>query len=166
MSITKEHQLIYIGKLFTQWPFPEDKWTFSTETLGAISNDADHHVITVDEWRKSRNSYLERHNRTFDQNQLPRVGAVCLAHITSENKWVEIEVVANRDGYVLGWCVNEKCGYHGNEASDFKPLPTERDKAITHLESLVSNYGEDDDKTLGYISSEIARRIYDAGYHK
>ena len=111
------------------------------------------------------NVYITKQDNSWhERGELPPVGAVCEAHITSENLWVEIEVVAHRDGYVLGWCRNEKCGYHGSEKSDFRPLRTEREKAIDALIDIIC--------AGGYFTRrdgaarEIAERIHDAGMLK
>ena len=93
----------------------------------------------------------------YERGELPPVGVVCLGHITSEDKWVETEVVAHRDGYVLGWCSAEKCGYHGNENSDFRPLRTEREKAIDQMDAAIRNRGS-------AISDVILGELYDAGF--
>ena len=99
-------------------------------------------------------------NSWHERGELPPVGVVCLGHITSEDKWVETEVVAHRDGYVLGWCSAEKCGYHGNENSDFRPICTEPEKAIdemvkaANLKDEYSNY-----------STCILRPIAELAYH-
>ena len=94
--------------------------------------------------------------------ELPPVGGVCEAHITSENIWVEIEVVAHKDGFALGWCRNEKCGYHGNERSDFRPLRTEREMAIDEMVGeFIDHYG---DPKGGERYLGIATKLYDLGY--
>ena len=103
-------------------------------------------------------------NSWHERGELPPVGVVCLGHITSEDKWVETEVVAHRDGYVLGWCSAEKCGYHGNENSDFRPLRTEPEKAIDEMVSVILDY---DGYMITSATAElVARQLYDAGYRK
>lgn len=104
MSITKEEQLLYLGKIFTSWPFVEKKWTFSTEEPGAVSSDPEHHVIERTEWLRARNDYLvkmshgyiplvhepvmikmvepviidDNHDHSwYERRELPPVGCVC-----------------------------------------------------------------------------------------
>lgn len=69
MLVTKEEQLLYLGKIFTSWPFTEKKWTFSTEVLGAVSSDPEHHVIKWIEWRRARNAYLKKRIDSVDNMQ-------------------------------------------------------------------------------------------------
>ena len=99
-------------------------------------------------------------NSWHERGEFPPVGVVCMAHITSEDKWVEAEIVAHRDGYALGWCHAEKCGYHGNENSDFRPLRTEREKAIDAACDVICKNGVHD------FERGVITKLYDAGMLK
>ena len=100
----------------------------------------------------------ERDHSWYNKSVFPPVGCECNAHITSENKWVSIEVVAHKDGHLLGWCSKEKFGYHTDTVKDLRPLLTEHEKAIEDMVTIL--------KRFDCSPYEIAEALVDAGYHK
>lgn len=119
-----------------------------------VNNETEHKVefemesesevtIKVRDWHKS--------------GELPPVGEVCEAYIDYPPQWVETEIVAHKDGFAIGWCKSVMKGCHGDKAHEFRPLRTEREKAIDEMVSLVEPLA---------TYREFAGAIYDAGMYK
>lgn len=119
-----------------------------------ISNETEHKVevemesesemtIKVGDWHKS--------------GELPPVGEVCEAYIDYPPRWIETEIVAHKDGFAIGWCKSVMKGCHGDKAHEFRPICTEREKAIDEMVSLVEPLA---------TYREFAGAIYDAGMYK
>ena len=96
--------------------------------------------------------------------ELPPVGEVCEAYIDYPPQWVETEIVAHKDGFAIGWCKSVMKGCHGDKAHEFRPLRTERDKAIDEMVcEFIDHYG---DPKGGERYIGIATKLYDAGYRR
>lgn len=90
--------------------------------------------------------------------ELPPVGEVCEAYIDYPPQWIETEIVAHKDGFAIGWCKSVMKGCHGDKAHEFRPLRTERDKAIDEMvDCLGSRWAN---------CEEIAAHLYENGYRK
>ena len=68
-------------------------------------------------------------NSWHERGELPPVGCKCEVFVGDESKWMHFEVIAIRDGHVLGWCRESSCGFQSNKKYEFRPLRTEREKA-------------------------------------
>lgn len=99
-------------------------------------------TIKVSDWHK--------------KGELPPVGEVCEAYIDYPPQWVETEIVAHKDGFAIGWCKSVMKGCHGDKAHEFRPLRTERDKAIDEMMEHCDCLG----------SRDFAGKLFDAGYRK
>lgn len=128
--------------------------SFDTGALAEMVELADAEIVKRDAAVCGGEGYLN--NRWFERGELPPVGARCEALITSERKWVEIEVVCHRDGFILGWCLKERCGYHGDEPTDFRPIRTE----VDHLKDLLIQAG------VTTSIDEAAAAILSAGFRR
>lgn len=90
--------------------------------------------------------------------ELPPVGEVCEAYIDYPPQWVETEIVAHKDGFAIGWCNSVMKGCHGDKAHEFRPLRTEREKAIDEMvDCLGSRWAN---------CEAIAAHLYENGYRK
>lgn len=101
-------------------------------------------TIKVGDWHKN--------------GELPPVGEVCEAHIDYPPQWIETEIIAHKDGFAIGWCKSVMKGCHGDKAHEFRPLRTERDKAIDEMIDCL--YGR-----LANCE-ELAEHLYENGYRK
>lgn len=90
------------------------------------------------------------------KGELPPVGEVCEAYIDYPPQWVETEIVAHKDGFAIGWCKSVMKGCHGDKAHEFRPLRTERVKAINEMMEHCDYLG----------SRDFAGKLFDAGYRK
>lgn len=96
--------------------------------------------------------------------ELPPVGEVCEAYIDYPPQWIETEIVAHKDGFAIGWCKSVMKGCHGDKAHEFRPLSTEREKAIDEMVcEFIDHHG---DPKCGERYLGIAAKLYDAGYRK
>lgn len=100
-------------------------------------------------------------NSWYDRGELPPVGCECEVFVSDESKWMNFEVIAIRDGYVLGWCHEGLCGFQSSEKSEFRPLRTDREKAI----DAAMNEIKVEDGFI-YSSRSIIEKLYDAGMLK
>ena len=98
-------------------------------------------------------------NSWHERGELPPVGCECEVFVSDENKWMHFEVIAIRDGHVLGWCREGSCGFQSNDKSEFRPLRTEREKAIDEMANLIA-------KSVFGSAKCQAEKLYDAGYRK
>ena len=98
-------------------------------------------------------------NSWYERSELPPVGCECEAFDSNENKWMRVEVIAIREGYVMMWCRECLCGFQSDDKSIFRPLRTEREKAIDEMVSVI--------KWSAFHDPEFTASIlYDAGYRK
>ncbi|WP_273767332.1 hypothetical protein [Aeromonas hydrophila] len=97
----------------------------------------------------------------FERGELPPVGIRCEAYIDQPPQWIEAEIVAHRDGFAIGWCNSVMKGCHGDKASEFRPIRTERDNAIEEMKSHCPYHGN-----WVSVVRIYAEALYDAGYRK
>ncbi|MNG70316.1 hypothetical protein D3C79_286980 [compost metagenome] len=129
--------------------YPEQKVEIVNETKHKVEvemKSESEMTIKVSDWHKN--------------GELPPVGEVCEAYIDYHRQWIKAEIVAHKDGFAIGWCKSLMKGCHGDKAYEFRPLRTERDKAIDEMVSSV----------LAVMNGDLQRRLredlYDAGYRK
>ena len=96
--------------------------------------------------------------------ELPPVGEVCEAYIDYPPQWVETEIVAHKDGFAIGWCKSVMKGCHGDKAHEFRPIRTDREKAIDEMVCEFIDHHGDPKGGERYLG--IAAKLYDAGYRK
>ncbi len=112
----------------------------------------------------SQEKEMKQDNKWFERGELPPVGEVCEAYIDYHPQWIETEIVAHKDGFAIGWCKSVMKGCYGDKAHEFRPLRTERDKAIDEMVcEFIDHYG---DPKGGERYLGIAEKLYDAGYRK
>ena len=97
----------------------------------------------------------------YERGELPPVGCVC--EYKPNNDWVKCKVLFAGDSlYVLGVQEFELCVRVLDV--EFRPLRTEREKAIDSLIEIICAGGELSKD--GSAAREIAERIHDAGVLK
>jgi hypothetical protein len=97
----------------------------------------------------------------FERGELPPVGVACSACILAKKSWVDIEVVAHRDGFAIGWCNGEMCVYHSDKPYDFFPIKTERQRTITGMVDIMIGTPVNDNLTATERLTAVASAIYD-----
>lgn len=86
---------------------------------------------------------MKQDNGWFERGELPPVGVVCEAYIDRPSQWVEAEIVAHKDGFAIGWCKSVMKGCHGDKASEFRPIRTERDVLLSVIVEEMNRYDTD-----------------------
>ena len=99
-------------------------------------------------------------NSWYERGELPPVGTIC-EMIDDRATWRECKIIAHEDGACIGWIASLNSPFYTYDKSEFRPLRTEREKAIDEMIKLIGH---------GYMSAEMARelaiKMYDAGFHK
>lgn len=107
-------------------------------------------TIKVSDWHKN--------------GELPPVGEVCEAFVYEDDSWSEVEIIAHKDGIAIGWSSIDQLTHQSRNEKSFRPLRTERDKAIDEMVcEFIDHYG---DPKGGERYLGIAAKLYDAGYRK
>lgn len=78
----------------------------------------------------------------WDGTGLPPVGTICQMRDVSD-KWVNVEIIANHKGFAHGWQDSTEDTYYSNKHCEFRPLRTERDKAIEQMLTIIDCHGVD-----------------------
>ena len=104
-------------------------------------------------------SKQEADSSWHERGEFPPAGCECEVFVNVENKWMHFEVIAIRDGHILGWCRESSCGFQSNKKSEFRPLCTEREKAIDEMANLIA-------KSVFGSAKCQAEKLYDSGYRK
>ena len=176
MTVTKQQQLEWLAKNLEKW---NSGYNFAVVDK---CSDGGFYVrwpsvcssgITKKEWQQERDKMQKKaelvaqpaqDNSWHERGEFPPVGCECEVFVSDENKWLHFDVIAIRDGHVLGWCREGSCGFQSNDKSNFRPLRTERDKAIDEMVCEFINYYGDPKGGERYLG--IAEKLYDAGYRK
>ena len=160
--ITKQQQLEWLARVWTVWHHPMSKVFMSRTAIGdfvRMTNNA--HQITREEWQRERdkmNSKQEVTNSWHERGEFPPAGTVCEVH---EDEWVETFIIGmDKEGYCVYTTGNQYVGYDGeNDPSNFRPIRTERERAIEEMANLIA-------KSVFGSAKCQAEKLYDAGYRK
>ena len=158
--VTKRQQLKWLAKRFESLPFDGDSIIMSDEVLGYLGHE---HKITNQELKQERDKMSgksEDDNSWYERGELPPVGTIC-EMIDYRATWRECKIIAHEDGACIGWIASLNSPFYTYDKSEFRPLRTEREKAIDEMIKLIGH---------GYMSAEMAKELVikmcDAGYHK
>ena len=162
--VTKQQQLEWLAKEFDVWPgFGHGFVRMSTLAIGEPNGvlGIAHH-ITLQEWQQERDkmsSKPEVDNSWHERGELPPVGCECSA--MCDGNWVTVEVLrhrVNNAGMNVAAVMN-CASFNVFWATDFRPLRTEREKAIDEMVGTI--------KVAAFQDPEFTASIlYDAGYRK
>ena len=161
--VTKRQQLEFAAKHIEKWKSGYD--------FAVVEETIDGHLyirwpsictsgITKKEWQQERDkmsSKPEVDNSWHERGELPPVGGVCEAMINGE--WIAAEVLRHRiNSAGMNVAAVMSCASFGVYwAADFRPLRTEREKAIDAACEVIG----------GVIGGRlIIERLYDAGLLK
>ena len=160
--VTKQQQLEWLAAKWTIWHHPMGKIFMSRTAIGDfVSTTGNSHLITREEWQWKRDKMRakpEVDNSWRELGKFPPAGTVCEV---CENEWVETFIIGmDKEGYCVYTTSDPDVGYDGdNDPSSFRPLRTEREKAIEDMSQLMYEHDSIiNDTTLG--------ALYDAGYRK
>ena len=170
MTVTKQQQLEWLAEKYKSWP--EQGATslgLSVSEIGkfAIVNS---YVITRKEWQQERDKMQKQAEQPsqdsswHDRGELPPVGCECSA--VCDGQWVTVEVLRHRvnNAGMNVAAVMSCASFNVFWATDFRPLRTEREKAIDEIVNAL--IGGDDRSAIQSAAVHTAELIYDAGYRK
>ena len=156
--VTKQQQLEWLATQCDKWPSGMEYLLMSDLTVGLIGGDV---MVTRQEWQQERDKMSgkpELDNSWHERGELPPVGCECSA--MRDGNWVKVEVLRHRVNNVeMNVAAVMNCAsFNVFWATDFRPLRTEREKAIDEIAALVRD---------GLVSPEMAKefaiKMYDAG---
>jgi len=125
------------------------------------------HHIRMEEWQQERDKMSgkpEADNSWHDRCELPPVGCECSA--VCDGQWVTVEVLRHRvnNAGMNVAAVMSCASFNIFWATDFRPLRTEREKAIDEMVyEFIDHHG---DPKGGERYLKMATKLYDAGYRK
>ena len=165
--ITKQQQLEWLAKRFESLPCHSDSILMSDKTLGYFGYG---HKITNQELKLERDKMSSKpvvDNAWHERGELPPVG------VPVELWWgglfaYNCEFITRRGHQYVMWNLDaDRPDASDYMNSEFRPLRTEREKAI---DSLAASIGAEF-KFEGYalhtrITRSLSELIYDAGYRK
>ena len=159
--VTKQQQLEYLARECHSWRGRDFILVSDTELGYRLPVSSGCHLITQQEWQQERDkmsSKPEIDNSWHERGELPPVGCECSA--VCDGQWVTVEVLRHRvNNAGMNVAAVMSCASFGVYwAADFRPLRTEREKAIDAACKAIGVVGED-----GLLMIE---RIYDAGLLK
>lgn len=161
--VTKQQQLEWLAEKWTIWHHPMGKVFMSRTAIGDfVRVTGNPHLITREEWQQERDKMKakpEVDNSWFGREELPPCGVPVELWFGGVFAYNCEFLVLRGDSYVV-WNLDADrpdCADRLNTA--FRPLRTEREKAIEEMSRLMHEHGSViNDTTLG--------ALYDAGYRK
>ena len=162
--VTKQQQLEWLANKYKTWPEPGSSYMgLSAVELGkfAIVNS---HTITRTEWQQERdkmNSKPEVGSSWYERGELPPVGVPVELWFGGSFAY-NCEFISTRGyDYVLWNLDDDKPDCADSMNSQFRPLRTEREKAIDEMKSLCAYPG-----SWNSTYKSFAEALYAAGYRK
>ena len=170
--ITKQQQLEWLANNLEKWKSGYDYAVVEKASDGYLYirwPSVCASGITKKEWRQERDKMQKKveqvvqptqDNSWYEREELPPVGYECEAIRNGE--WVAVEVLRHRVNNVeMNVAAVMDCtSFNVFWSDDFRPLCTEREKAINEMNELVGNIERY--PTWG----DAMAALYDAGYRK
>ena len=98
-------------------------------------------------------------NSWYARGELPPVGTIC-EMIDDRATWRECKIIAHEDGACIGWIASLNSPFYTYDKSEFRPLHTEREKAIDAACDVICKNGVHD------FERGVITKLYDAGLLK
>ena len=160
--VTKQQQLEWLAKAYKTWPEQgSHSLRLSAFEVGkfAIVNC---HIISRQEWRQERDKMQkQKDNSLRKRGSCPPIGEPVELWFGGSFAY-NCEFICMRGSNYIVWNLDADrpdCADIMN--SEFRPLRTEREKAIDDMKSLCAYPG-----SWCSTFKEFAESLYDAGYHK
>ena len=166
--ITKQQQLEWLANNLEEWKSGYDYAVVEKAPDGYLYirwPSVCTSGITKKEWRHERDKMQKKveqvvqptqDNLWHEHGELPPVGTIC-EMIDDIAMWRECKIIAHENGACIGWIVSLNAPYYTYDKSEFRPLRTEREKAIDAACKVIG------DVIGGRL---IIERLYDAGLLK
>ena len=166
--VTKQEQLEFAAKHIEKWKSGYDFAVIEKMNNGqlcvrwpSICSEG----VSKKEWQQERDKMQKQpakpvqDNSWYERGELPPVGTICKM-IDDKNTWLECEIIAHKNSFCIGWISSRNAPFYTDDKSEFRPLHTEREKAIDELNALVG----DIEKYPTWRDAIVG--IIDAGYRK
>lgn len=166
MKVTKQQQLEWLAKNVFDWPEDSsEKIRVSKNEIGVrifwVYHDSEFHEITRQEWQQERAKMQKQQDNSWcERGELPPIGTIC-EMIDDKKTWLECEIIAHKNSFCIGWISSRNAPFYTDDKSEFRPLRTEREKAISEMKSLCAYPG-----SWNSTYKSFADALYDAGYRK
>ena len=176
MTVTKQQQLEWLSKTHEEWPYIGPVMIMSDKSIGAYYGAPmpGCHFVSLTEWQQERDKMQKQaeqaaqpapDNSWHERGELPPVG------VPVELWWggsfaYNCEFITRRGHHYVMWNLDADIPDASDYMnSEFRPLRTERDKAIDEmigiLKAKFDRSGID-----GITVADIVDELYDAGYRK
>ena len=173
--VTKQQQLEWLAKNISKFPDGMHKVFASVYCVGIFVGflAEEKHEITLQEWQQERNkisSKPEVDNSWYERGEFPPVGCEC-EFCNSDDEWADwlhsvfVGFDSTGNGVVSVFGDDKGVLWISNNSSDFRPLRTEREKAIDEMVDILK--AKFDLHGVGSVAVvNIVDELYDAGYRK
>ena len=157
--VTKQEQLEWLAHKYKTWP--EQGATYLGLSVAEVGKFAivNCHLITRQEWQQERDK-MQKRNEYEERGELPPVGVPVELWVGGSFAY-NCEFITKRKHHYVVWNLDaDRPDASDYMNSEFRPLRTEREKAIDELNNMVGDiekYPTWRDAIAGII---------DAGYHK
>jgi len=156
MTVTKRQQLEWLAKEFSVWPgFGGIAIRMSNLVIGDHGGE---HLITREEWQQEREKMQKQQDNSWhERGELPPVG------VPVELWWggsfaYNCEFITRRGHHYVMWNLDaDRPDAADYMNSEFRPLRTEREKAIEEMSEALIHRGS-------AMSQVILGELYDAGF--
>ena len=159
MTVTKQQQLEWLAKHIESLPFGSDSILMSDEVLGNMGHE---HKITNQELKLERNKMQKQpapDNSWHERGELPPVGVPVELWFGGSFAF-NCEFITRRRHHYVMWNLDaDRPDAADYMNSEFRPLRTEREKAIEEMANLIA-------KSVFGSAKCQAEKLYDAGYRK
>jgi len=157
------------GEVLGDWRDTLERRPESPEKFKPFISIEDNQKQDMTQQATTRQAEKQQDNGWFERGELPPVGVECEYTLGTGAPWYQCEIkyVIRDDGVVMKRipCGSEQyCGLHHKHPVSFRPIRTERDKAIDEMVcEFIDHYG-DPKGAERYIC--IATKLYDSGYRR
>ena len=162
--VTKQQQLEWLVETFDMWPnIKSCAIKMSVKSIGCEALlDGECHTITRSEWQQERDKMSgkpEVDNSWYERGERPPVGALVEKKYKSATIWTEVKIIAAGNQLVIFAFHDGDEMVGGWSDYEFRPLRTEREKAIDEMVGIIKGSAFQDPEFTASI-------LYDAGYRK
>ena len=167
--VTKQQQLEWLASSWPKWYHTMGKVFMSRTAIGDfVSMINNSHQITREEWQQERdkmNSKPEVDNSWNKYGELPPCGVPVELWVGGSFAY-NCEFITRRSNHYVMWNLDaDRPDAADYMNSEFRPLRTEREKAIDEMVSILKAKF-DRPGVDGIAVSGIVNELYDAGYRK
>lgn len=182
--VTKQEQLEWLAKKIKDWPVSFGEFVVASSTdIGEwilSKNQFEFpYAITRDEWQQERNKMQKQNSSWHERGELPPVGCKCEFVMLEDADFYRgkyklpdngdvVNVVAHHHFYETGKDVAVFVWYDGESGRSatgtnvlFRPLRTEREKAIDEMAAIL--VGCEKYAITQNVATAASELLYDAG---